>query len=127
MTESTEPVGEGLGRVPESLKTLADYLEQSLDNAVSILMLRNDDGRCTIYLGDTSAPRDELRKVATIDVTLANEMLELTHSGENQVAISDKNIASSEVSRQSVLQQPSCFLQTNQRFFLPRNRYTWKA
>ncbi|AME22797.1 hypothetical protein AXG89_02110 [Burkholderia sp. PAMC 26561] len=91
LTEKTEIVSGDLGRSPESLEILAKYLEQSLDNAETILMVRYEDSVCTVYLGDPSGPRDELRKIATIAVSLANEMLELTRSGENQLSIGGQN------------------------------------
>jgi hypothetical protein len=73
--------------VPEALQTLAGYLERSLDNAASIVMLRHTAGVCTVYLGDPEGPREDLRQIGTIEVSLANDMLESTFSGPNQMSI----------------------------------------
>ena len=77
--------------VPEALQTLAEYLEQSLDKAASIVMMRHPGGVCTVYLGDPSGQPEDLRQIASIEESLANGMLELTQSGANQMAIGDQN------------------------------------
>jgi hypothetical protein len=74
-------------QVPESLQTLAGFLEQSLDKATSIVMMRHTAEVCTVYLGDPTAPREDLRQVGSIAITLANDMLESTSSGANQMPI----------------------------------------
>ncbi|VXC96481.1 conserved hypothetical protein [Burkholderia sp. 8Y] len=71
----------------ESLQTLASYLERALDKATSVVMMRHTPAVCTVYLGDPSGPREELRRVGTIESSLADEMLELTSSGMNHLAI----------------------------------------
>jgi hypothetical protein len=72
---------------PESLQTLAGYLEQSLDKATSIVMMRHTPEVCTVYLGDPAGPREDLRRVGAIAISLANDMLESTSSGANQMPI----------------------------------------
>jgi hypothetical protein len=74
-------------QAPESLQTLAEYLERALDTATSIVMLRHTAGVCTVYLGDPTTAREDLTQIAAIPVSVANEMLELTLSGANQLRI----------------------------------------
>ncbi len=87
MTDDTGLTNGHCGPVPEALQTLAEYLEQSLDKATSIVMMRHSDGVCTVYLGDPSGQREDLRQIASIDVSLINGMLESTRSGANQMTI----------------------------------------
>jgi hypothetical protein len=91
VTNNTELVDGQSGLVPKSLQRLADYLELSLDKAASIVMLRDAGGVCMVYLGDPSGQREDLSQIATIDSSLANEMLELTRSGANHMAIGSQD------------------------------------
>lgn len=75
------------GQVPESLQTLAEYLERALDTATSIVMMRHTAGVCTVYLGDPTAPREDLTQISAIPVSVANDMLDRTLSGGNQMHI----------------------------------------
>lgn len=72
---------------PESLQTLAEFLERSLDSATSVVMMRHTANVCTVYLGDPAGPKEELKQIGTIAIALANEMLESTASGANQIQI----------------------------------------
>ena len=74
-------------QTPESLQTLAEYLEQSLDKSSSIVMMRHTADICTMYLGEPAGPREELRQVGAIAISLANDILESTSSGANQMPI----------------------------------------
>ncbi|MFM0034137.1 hypothetical protein PQQ53_03020 [Paraburkholderia strydomiana] len=76
--------------VPESLRTLAEYLERALDSATSIVMMRPTDGVCIVYLGDPAGLREDLKQIATIATSLANSMLESTVSGVNELQINDQ-------------------------------------
>jgi hypothetical protein len=81
--------------VPQALQTLAEYLERALDKATSVVMMRHAPGVCTVYLGDPSGPREELRQVGAIaasladdmPASLADDMLESTASGANHKQI----------------------------------------
>lgn len=75
------------GHLPESLQMLAEYLELSLDSAASVVMMRHGSDVCSVYVGDPAGLPEDLRKQGTIPVRLGNEMLELTHSGANQMEI----------------------------------------
>jgi hypothetical protein len=74
-------------QVPESLQTLAEYLERSLDTATSIVMMRHAVDTCTVYLGNPTTSREDLTQIAAIPVSVANDMLALTRSGANQMQI----------------------------------------
>ena len=76
--------------VPESLRVLAQFLERGLDKATSVIMMRHAPGVCTVYLGDPSGPREELRQIGSIATGLADDMLVLTSSGKNMVQIDDQ-------------------------------------
>jgi hypothetical protein len=73
--------------VPESLRTLAEYLERALDSATSIVMMRPTDDVCIVYLGDPAGLREDLKQIATIATSVANSMLESTFSGVNELQI----------------------------------------
>lgn len=75
------------GHKPESLGTLAAYLERALDSATSIVMIRHTHSACTVYLGDPSGLPEDLKQIGTIATSLANDMLESTSSGANQLQI----------------------------------------
>ncbi|MDR5803742.1 hypothetical protein [Caballeronia sp. LZ001] len=77
-------------REPESLKTLAQYLERALDKATTIVKMRHAPGICTVYLGDPSGPREELKQVGAIATSLEDEMLRLTASGSNRMNIGEQ-------------------------------------
>jgi hypothetical protein len=76
-----------LEQAPESLQILGEYLEWSLDQATSIVMMRHTADICTVYLGDPAGPREDLRQIGAIAISLANDMLESTSSGANQMPI----------------------------------------
>lgn len=76
--------------VPETLRTLAEYLERALDSAASIVMMRHTDSACTVYMGDPAGLREDLTQIGTIATSLANDMLESTSSGANQMHIGDQ-------------------------------------
>lgn len=74
-------------QVPESLRTLAEYLELALDSATSIVMMRHTESACTVYLGDPAGLREDLKQIGTITTLLANDILDSTFSGANQLQI----------------------------------------
>ncbi|CAB3805413.1 hypothetical protein [Paraburkholderia fynbosensis] len=86
MTDHNE-LATGPEDVPESLRTLAAYLERALDSATSIVMMRPTDDVCIVYLGDPAGLREDLKQIATIATSVANSMLESTFSGVNEVQI----------------------------------------
>src|ERR1700744_1323547 len=87
MTVANTSMNGSHGPVPESLQTLVEYLELSLDKASSVGMTRHTTDVCTVYLGDPAGLIEEMKKLGTIAIPLANEMLELTRSGVNEMEI----------------------------------------
>src|SRR5580698_6542786 len=73
--------------ISESLRTLADYLEQSLDKSTSIVMIRHTADVCSVYLGDPGEASEELKQIGSIAIPIANDMLESTSSGPNRMPI----------------------------------------
>jgi hypothetical protein len=74
----------------ESLRTLAVYLERSLDKATSVVMMRHTTEACTVYLGDPEGSREDLKQIGTITIPVANGILESTSSGANTVQVGDQ-------------------------------------
>ncbi|MBC8752781.1 hypothetical protein [Paraburkholderia podalyriae] len=87
MTDDDNLAGDRPEQVPESLQTLAGYLERSLDGASSVVMMRHTTDVCTVYLGDPDGPREDLKQIGAISTALANRMLESTSSGVNAMQI----------------------------------------
>jgi hypothetical protein len=77
-------------RIPESLRTLAEYLERALDGATRVVMMRHTADACSVYLGDPAGLPEDLKQIGTIATSHANEMLELTSSGANQMFIGEQ-------------------------------------
>lgn len=75
---------------PESLRALAEYLELSLDKGKSLVMMRHGTDVCSLYVGDPSSEESDLTAHGTIATTVANEILELTLSGANQITVGDQ-------------------------------------
>jgi hypothetical protein len=71
----------------ESLLTLAEYLELSLDTGGSVVMMQGCNDVCAIYVGDATSHQDDLRYHGTIAAALAKEILEQTHAGRNRLEI----------------------------------------
>ena len=89
MIDNNEPADKA-NPVPESLQALAGYLERALDGATSVVMMRHTADVCTVYLGDPAGLREDLKQIGTIAISCANDMLELTSSGANQMLIGDQ-------------------------------------
>ena len=71
----------------ESLLTLAEYLELSLDTGGSVVMMQKCNDVCAMYVGDATRDQDELRYHGDITATQAEEILEQTHAGRNRLEI----------------------------------------
>ena len=87
VTDDDNLAGNRLEQVPESLQTLAGYLERSLDRATSVVMMRHTADVCTVYLGNPEGPIEELKQIGAISTSVANEMLASTSSGANSMDI----------------------------------------
>jgi hypothetical protein len=77
------------GQPAESLLTLSRYLELALDDGACVVLVRRGADICSVYIGDPTGEEDDLTGHGTITVALANEILELTSSGANQMTIGD--------------------------------------
>jgi hypothetical protein len=92
MTTVSDLASGSQGESPESLLTLAKYLELSLDAGTCIVMMRRASDVVSIILGEpTGDPKDlkDLKDSTTITTALADEILELTKSGTNQVTVGE--------------------------------------
>ncbi|WP_206997675.1 hypothetical protein [Trinickia mobilis] len=78
------------GQTPESLRTLAKYLELSLDEGKRVVMMRNSTGVCLVYLGDPGGEEDNLTGHGTISAAVADEILQLTQVGVNRIKVGDQ-------------------------------------
>ncbi|MFM0598413.1 hypothetical protein [Paraburkholderia dilworthii] len=87
MTDANEVMDGSEEPVSESLQTLVEYFELSLDKAVSVVLIRHTTDVCTVYIGDPAGLLEELKKIGAIAIPLANEMLERTRSGVNRMQI----------------------------------------
>jgi hypothetical protein len=75
------------GQTPESLLTLAEYLELALDEGKCVVLMRHGTDVCSVYIGDPAGSQDDLAGHGTIAAALANEILELTEAGANRMTI----------------------------------------
>jgi hypothetical protein len=75
------------GQTPESLLTLAEYLELALDEGECVVLMRRGTDVCAVYIGDPTASHDDLAGHGTIAATLVEGMLELTVAGANRMTI----------------------------------------
>jgi len=78
------------GQPPESLQALAEYLEFSLDKGKCLVMMRHGTDVCSVYIGDPSDEEGDLTAHGTIATALADEILEFTRSGANQITVGDQ-------------------------------------
>lgn len=69
----------------DPLRTLAGYLEASLDAGASLIVMRHSNDTATFYLGDPSGPREDLKRRATASAALARQFLDLTRAGMNVI------------------------------------------
>jgi hypothetical protein len=78
------------GQTPDSLLTLAEYLELSLDEGKCVVMMRQGTDVCAVYVGDPTGPQDDFTGHGTIAAALADQILELTQAGANRMTIGDQ-------------------------------------
>jgi hypothetical protein len=74
-------------QTPESLLTLAEYLELALDIGGSLVMMRPRAQTCAMYIGGPAGSHDDLRSFGKIEAVQAEEILRLTHAGINFLEI----------------------------------------
>jgi hypothetical protein len=70
---------------PESLRTLAGYLELALDEGESVVLMRVGTQVRSVYVGDPSGALEDLTDSGVVDAFQADEMLMLTNLGLNRI------------------------------------------
>lgn len=75
----------------EALRTLAAYLELSLDAGVGLVVMRHTSETATLYLGDAAGTREDLKRCGTVAASLANEMLDMTQAGANLIEVEGRS------------------------------------
>jgi hypothetical protein len=86
-TRKAALLGEVMMATTESLLTLAEYLEISLDNGGSVLVMQMCDGLCAIYVGDATKAQDHWRYHGAISASIVDDILRLTRCGRNHLEI----------------------------------------
>jgi hypothetical protein len=71
----------------EALQVLAEYLELSLDAGASLVVMRHTSDTATLYIGDATGPREDLKRRGTVAASLASEILDVTRAGANLIEI----------------------------------------
>ena len=74
---------------PESLLTFAKYLEISLDAGMCLVMMRRKSDVASILIGETAEEFKDLQSCGSITSAMADEILDLTKSGTNQITIGE--------------------------------------
>ena len=73
----------GIATTTESLPTLAEFVELSLNSGASVIMMQKCNDVCAMYVGDARRDQDRLRYHGAIAATQAEEILEQTRAGRN--------------------------------------------
>ncbi|RKE38717.1 hypothetical protein B0G76_5063 [Paraburkholderia sp. BL23I1N1] len=71
----------------EALRVLAEYLELSLDEGGSLVVMRHTADTATLYVGDAAGPREELKQRGTVAASQAIGILDATRTGPNLIDI----------------------------------------
>jgi hypothetical protein len=71
----------------EALRTLAEYLELSLEMGGCPVMMRPRFRRYVMCVGNPAGLEDDLQRYGTIEKVLAEEILQCTHAGINCLEI----------------------------------------
>ena len=90
MTTDSGVVPSQDGMLPEPLVTLSRYLELALDEGECVILIRRGTEDCLVYVGDPTGAEDDLAGRGAIAMALADEILELTAAGANQITIGDQ-------------------------------------
>src|SRR5579864_6253825 len=75
---------------PESLRTLAGYLELALDEGESVVLMRIGTHVRGVYVGNPSGPFEDLTDHGVVAAFQADEMLALTQLGLNRITADDQ-------------------------------------
>ena len=89
MTTVSDLVSGAQGESSEPLLTFAKYLELSLDAGMSLVMMRRKTDVASILMGEPSEEFKDLQNCGSISSAMADEILDLTKSGTNQLTIGE--------------------------------------
>lgn len=89
MTTVSDLASGAQDETPESLLTLAKYLERSLDAGLSLVMMRRKSDVASIHMGAPAEEFKDMQNCGSITSAMADEILELTKSGANQLRIGE--------------------------------------
>jgi hypothetical protein len=89
MTTVSDLASGSQGESPESLLTLAKYLELSLDAGTCIVMMRRTSDVVSIILGEPTGELSDLQGCGTITTAVADEILDMMKSGTNQITVGE--------------------------------------
>lgn len=87
MTISNAATYQSMPATPESLRTLAAYLELALDEGESVVLMRTGTQVRSVYVGDPSGELEDLKKSGVVASPEADEVLTLTCLGINRITV----------------------------------------
>jgi hypothetical protein len=90
MTPSNAATYQSQTCTPESLRTLAGYLELALDEGESVVLMRIGTHVRSVYVGDPSSALEDLRDEGVVPAQQADEMLALTRIGLNRITADEQ-------------------------------------
>jgi hypothetical protein len=86
MTPSNAAIYQTQTCTPQSLRTLAAFLELALDEGESVVLMRIGAQVRNVYVGDPSGTLEEMTDSGVVDAFQADEMLTLTRVGLNRIS-----------------------------------------
>ncbi|WP_144140584.1 hypothetical protein [Paraburkholderia sp. BCC1884] len=90
MTSSNAAVYQSQACTPDSLRTLAGYLERALDEGESVILMRIGMQVRSVYVGDPSGAFEDLKDYGVVAAFEADEMLTLTRLGLNRITADEQ-------------------------------------
>jgi hypothetical protein len=90
MTLSNAAIYQARTCTPDSLRTLAGYLELALDEGESVVLMRIGTEVRGVYVGNPSDALEDLKDQGVVAAFQADEMLALTQLGLNRITADDQ-------------------------------------
>ncbi|SAK53675.1 hypothetical protein AWB79_02046 [Caballeronia hypogeia] len=90
MSTDLEPIPDAQGRMSESLRTLATYLELALERGKCVVIFRRTTDTCSISIGDPADEERELKRHGAISKAVVDDLLGLTHTGLNRLSVGEQ-------------------------------------
>jgi hypothetical protein len=90
MTPNNAVIYQPQACTPESLRTLAVYLELALDEGESVVLMRIGTHVRSVYVGNPSGAFEDLTDHGVVAAFQADEMLALTRLGLNRITSDDQ-------------------------------------